>query len=378
MSGESVPEIHSELDFSEFVDEAPFGVLTIDHNSTVLYANREIEAILGYAPTELVGEPLDVLIPPYLRKRHHDSFGEYRATGERHVDWEHVELPGLHRQGHEVPLALTFREHTVDGGSVYTGIVRDVTEQKRRERELARSNEDLERFAYVVSHDMREPLRMVSSYLQLLERRYADELDEDAEEFIEYAVDGAERMRRMIEDLLEYSRAGREEVDRRPVDCNDVLEAVRSNLRVALDESDADLVVGELPAVNADRGQLVQLFQNLVDNAVRHSEGSPAIEITASTHRGDGPPPIEAPDATDLSGWVVSVSDDGPGIPPDKTDEVFDLFAGSDRSDSTGIGLAICRRIVERHGGEMWVESTPGEGTTFSFTVPGVADSTDD
>lgn len=201
---------------------------------------------------------------------------------------------------------------------------------------------------------------MVSSYLQLLDRRYGDDLEDDAQEFIEYAVDGADRMRLMIGDLLEYSRVGRGDVEREPVDCNEVLETVRENLRVAIEESGAEVVVGDLPVVSADRGQLVQLFQNLVDNAIRHAESPPTVQVTAENHRLAGDEGTEC---------VFSVSDDGPGIPTDRTDEVFELFAGSDRSDSTGLGLAICRRVVERHGGDIWVESTPGEGTTFSFTL---------
>lgn len=353
-------DLIDQLDFRTFVDEAPFGVLTIDETSTVLYANAAVERILGHAPDDLVGEPLDVIIPKHLRERHHDSFEEYRETGEHHIDWDYVELSGLHADGHEVPIAVTFREYTIDEIPVYTGIVRDITEQKRRERELARSNADLERFAYVVSHDMKEPLRMVSSYLQLLERRHGDELDDDAEEFVEYAVDGADRMRRMIEDLLKYSRVGRETVDRERVDCNDVLQTVRTNLRVSIEETGADIEVDELPAVNADRGQVVQLFQNLVNNAIRHADAeAPHVEVTA-TKDGDE--------------WVFSVADNGPGIPPGQVDNVFELFAGSDEEGSTGMGLAICRRIVERHDGEIWVESTPGEGSTFSFTVPAVDD----
>lgn len=233
-------------------------------------------------------------------------------------------------------------------------IGRDVSDRLATERELARSNEELERFAYVVSHDMKEPLRMVSSYLQLLDRRYEDDLDEDAREFVDYAVDGAERMRQMIDDLLTYSRAGRGDTDLEHVDCGDVLGTVRRNLRVALDENDADLVADDLPTVVGVRNQLVQLFQNLVDNAIKHAEDSPTIKVTAK--RED-------------RGWAFEVADDGPGIPPDEREEVFELFSGSD-DDSTGIGLAVCRKIVERHGGAIDVESTDGKGTTVRFTLP--------
>ena len=238
-------------------------------------------------------------------------------------------------------------------------------ERRRAEAELAetvdrleRSNDELERFAYVASHDLQEPLRMVSSYLQLLEERYADELDEDAEEFIDFAVDGAERMKGMIQGLLEYSRVDTCGEAFEPVDCEEVVEEATTNLRVAIDESDAELAVEPLPTVVADETQLVQLFQNLVGNAVEHGGDRPP-RVRVSAERGDGE-------------WVFSVSDDGVGIDPDDADHVFEMFNDLDGGGETGtgIGLAICEKIVERHGGRIWVDADDGEGATFRFTIP--------
>ncbi|PSQ25918.1 histidine kinase [Halobacteriales archaeon QS_9_68_17] len=238
-------------------------------------------------------------------------------------------------------------------------------ERRRAETELAetvdrleRSNDELERFAYVASHDLQEPLRMVSSYLRLLEDRYADELDGDAEEFIAFAVDGAERMRDMIQGLLEYSRVDTHGGTFEPTDCEAVVDEATANLRVAIEESDAELTVESLPTVVADETQLVQLFQNLVGNAVEHG--------------GDSPPRIRVAAERDDGEWAFSVIDDGVGIDPDDAGHVFEMFNDLDGGGETGtgIGLAICEKIVERHDGRIWVESDPGEGATFRFTIP--------
>lgn len=201
---------------------------------------------------------------------------------------------------------------------------------------------------------------MVSSYLQLLERRYGDVVDEDGQEFIEFAVDGARRMQQMIDDLLEYSRVGRQDGEFEPVDCERVLDSVQQNLQVAVAESDATVEVGDLPMVVGDRSRLVELFQNLVSNAIKYA--------------GDDPPVVEVTATRDDGRWVVAVADEGIGIPEDRIDRVFDLFYRTDVHDSTGIGLALARKIVASHGGDIWVESEPDEGSTFFVALPAKED----
>lgn len=244
------------------------------------------------------------------------------------------------------------------------GTGRDITQRMRVEAELEeaiaeleRSNDELERFAYVASHDLKEPLRMIHSYLDLVRRRYEGALDEDADEFIEYATDGAERMRQMIDDLLTYSRIGTTDVEFDSVDCHTVLDQVLDNLRIAIEETNAEITVDALPTVIADDQQLVQLFQNLISNAISYaSEADPRIHVSAA-ETGDG--------------WQFSVSDNGIGIEESQFEQVFEIFStGSNGTGSTGIGLAICEKIVARHDGDIWVESRPGEGSTFSFTLP--------
>jgi len=225
--------------------------------------------------------------------------------------------------------------------------------------ELEESNERLEQFAYIASHDLQEPLRMISNYLQLLEKRYGDDLDGDATDFIDFAVDGAERMRDMIDDLLAYSRVGTESDPFEPTDCEAVLETVLRNLQVQIDESDAEIELGSLPTVVADRNQLEQLFQNLVSNAIKYSgEGPPEVEIECEERAGE---------------WVFSVADDGIGMDPDLQEGIFEVFQRlhtHEEYDGTGVGLALCRKIAERHDGDIRVESEPGEGSTFYVTLP--------
>jgi signal transduction histidine kinase len=205
---------------------------------------------------------------------------------------------------------------------------------------------------------------MVSSYLQLIEQRYEDALDEDGREFLEFAVDGADRMRQMIDGLLEYSRVQTREQQFESVDLNAVLGDVREDLEVKIEESGAEIDGGDLPGVEGDASQLRQVFQNLLDNAIKYS--------------GDVPPSVRVSAEPDGDQWVISVRDEGVGIDPDDTDRVFDLFQSFRNGEGhagSGIGLALCERIVERHGGDIWVESEPGSGTTFSFTLPAVRSS---
>jgi PAS domain S-box-containing protein len=230
---------------------------------------------------------------------------------------------------------------------------------EQQSRELARSNAELEQFAYVASHDLQEPLRMVSSYMQLLKRRYHGKLDADADEFIDFAVTGAARMQSLILDLLAFSRVGTRGSVCEPVRCDEVVERALANLRLAIEESGAEVEVEPLPVVTGDSLQLSQVFQNLVGNALKF--------------RGPEPPRVHV-SATKLDGeWQFRVRDNGIGIDPQYADRVFIIFQRLHKKESysgTGIGLAICKKIVERHGGRIWVESEPGQGATFCFTLP--------
>ena len=226
-------------------------------------------------------------------------------------------------------------------------------------KELARSNTELQHFAYVASHDLQEPLRMVTSYTQLLAKRYKGQLDTDADEFIAYAVDGGTRMQALINDLLTYSRVGTQGKDFELIDCEAVLDRTLVNLQAAVQENEAVLTHYPLPTVMADDSQLGQVFQNLIGNAIKyHGDEQPEVHIGAERKNGV---------------WLFSVRDNGIGIDPEHAERIFLIFQRlHTRAEysGTGIGLAICKRIVERHGGRIWVESEPGKGSSFYFTIP--------
>jgi light-regulated signal transduction histidine kinase (bacteriophytochrome) len=247
------------------------------------------------------------------------------------------------------------------------GLRREVVERRQAEQalvdktnELGRSNADLEQFAYVASHDLQEPLRMVSSYVQLFEKRYKGQVDEQADKYIQYAVEGARRMSLLIGGLLEYSRVARDETTPGIVSAEQALERALFNLRAVIEESGAALSHDPLPEVVADPVQLAQVFQNLLGNAIKfHAPGvAPRVHVTAARRPHD---------------WLFGVEDNGIGIAPQHAERVFVIFQRlHERAQypGTGIGLAICKKVVERHGGRIWVESEPGRGATFRFTFP--------
>ena len=261
----------------------------------------------------------------------------------------------------ESPDAALLEMLTAIGSQIGQFIERQRAEEQLRQTssELARSNTDLQQFAYVASHDLFEPLRMVRSFLQLLQEHSSGKLDKESEEFIGLALDGANRMQALISDLLAYSRVDQRGQLMEPTDCNQVLEAAVANLKVAIDESGATVNHQPLPTVRGDIVQLIQLFQNLVGNAIKfHGEQPPRVDISVSQKDGE---------------WLFTFTDNGIGIDPKHFERIFEIFQRlhtRNEYPGTGIGLSICKRIVERHGGRMWVESSPGKGSSFYFSLP--------
>jgi light-regulated signal transduction histidine kinase (bacteriophytochrome) len=279
-----------------------------------------------------------------------EKIEEYNRTLEKQVVERTQELndkmEDLDRQGKKL--------HTLNNQ-----LQQEIIERKQVEDELKRSNTELQQFAYVASHDLQEPLRMVSSYMQLLEKKYEDKLDETAKEFIAFAVDGATRMQGLIDDLLTYSRVGTKGKLFEPTDSESVLISAQDNLKVAIEESGAIITHNPLPTVNGDASQLVQLMQNLIGNGIKFNKGvTPQINISAASKNNK---------------WLFSVSDNGIGIDPNQQERIFQIFQrlhNRTEYSGTGVGLAVCKKIVERHGGNIWVESEPGQGSTFFFTIP--------
>jgi len=304
-----------------------------------------------------------------------EDWTRHRATLERHEAFRDFEMERPNPAGGTRWISVTGEPVFDEAGNFkgYRGVGSDITARKRAEAELRRahdelakkadelqrSNAELEQFAYVASHDLQEPLRMVSSYTQLLARRYNDKLPGEAQEFMHYVVDGAARMKQLIEDLLAYSRVGTKGKEFKPVPVEAPLKRAIANLHAAISESSAGVTWDALPSVQADEVQLAQLFQNLIGNALKfRGPAVPRIHVSAGEQAGE---------------WRITVADNGIGIEPQYFERIFMLFQRlhtMGEYPGTGIGLAICKKVVERHGGRIWVNSTPGEGSQFHFTLP--------
>jgi chemotaxis family two-component system sensor kinase Cph1 len=338
------------------------GVVIADLHGVILHGNKSVTAVMGYTPQEIIGLNLREL----HAESAHEAYDTFLATVQAGGQWQGETRLKRH-SGEEFPSWMNVTA-AKDAKGVVTHVIvefSDITTFKQtqealvsRTEELARSNRELEQFAYVASHDLQEPLRMVASYTQLLARRYKDNLDEDANEFIHYAVDGAMRMQALINDLLMISRVGTRAKPLQPCESGLALEHALINLRLAIEESGAVVTHDDMPRVTADVSQLTQLFQNLVGNALKFHSGE-ALKIHIGVRRhGDE--------------WVIAVRDNGIGIAPEFFDRIFVIFQrlhGKQEYPGTGIGLAVCKKIVERHGGNIWVESEPGKGATFLFSL---------
>src|SRR6202522_173232 len=350
------------------LEAAPDAMVVVNQKGDIVLLNVQAEKQFGYHRDELVGQRMKNIIPAGFAERliadalrsTEDALAQQIGTG--------IEITGRRKDGTEFPIEIMLSPLESAEGVLVTAAIRDITTRKVAEahllykvEELNRSNEELGQFAYIASHDLQEPLRMVASYTQLLARRYKGRLDSDADEFITFAVDGANRMQRLIQDLLAYSRVGTKGKELLETSSEDALERSLLNLRGAIADSGAMVTHDPLPPVLADETQLVQLFQNLIGNAIKYQNpGVPRIHISAIKNGGGK--------------WTFSVRDNGLGIDPQYFERIFVMFQRLHKREEfagTGIGLAICKKIVERHGGEISVQSQPGKGSTFSFALAG-------
>jgi PAS domain S-box-containing protein len=349
------------------LEAAPDAMVVVSQNGEIVLLNLQAEKQFGYHRDELVGQKLKNIIPEGFAERLiadglrsvEDALAQQIGTG--------IELIGRRKDGTEFPIEIMLSPLKSAEGILVTAAIRDITERKKSEEhlvktvgELKRSNDELQQFAYVASHDLQEPLRMVASYTQLLAQRYKGRLDSDADEFIGYAVDGSNRMQGLIQDLLAYSRAGTNGKPLREISSENALNEGLANLRATIQESGAVVTHDPLPALTTDGTQLAQVFQNLVGNAIKYrSDKVPHVHVSAAKNGGHK--------------WIFSVQDNGLGIEAQYFERIFILFQrlhGRDEFKGTGIGLAICKKTVERLGGRIWVESQPEKGATFYFSLP--------
>jgi len=339
---------------------SPIGVYIVQGGRFKI-VNHKLADILRYSEEELVGMPSLSLVHPEDRNAVKECAVKM-LNGERSSEYEFriVTKRAEIKWVMETVAPILYQQRRATLGNLI-----DVTKRKQAEErlnqianEMQRSNTELEQFAYVISHDLQEPLRMVSSYTQLLAKRYQSKLDTDADEFISYAVDGAKRMQTLLYDLLEYSRVGTRGKPFRLVECKDIIEQALANLKVAIEESGAVVNYDNLLAIMGDEGQLVRLFQNLIGNAIKfRGQETPQVHISARRRHNV---------------LIFSVTDNGIGIDPQHSQSIFEIFRRlhtKEEYPGTGMGLAICKKIVERHGGRIWVQSQPGEGSTFYFTI---------
>jgi PAS domain S-box-containing protein len=349
------------------LEAAPDAMVVVNQDGKIVLLNVQAEKQFGYRRDELVGQKVKNIIPEGFAERLIADGTRTAAEAMAQQIGTGIELRGRRKYGSEFPIEIMLSPLESAEGILVTAAIRDITERKKSEQqlvktvgELKRSNDELQQFAYVASHDLQQPLRMVASYTQLLTKRYKGRLDSEADEFIAYAVDGSNRMQGLIQDLLAYSRSGTNEKALREVSTEKALKDALSNLRATIQESGALVTHDSLPAVTSDDTQLVQVFQNLVGNAIKYRSAEvPQVHVSATKNGGGD--------------WIFSVRDNGLGIDPQYFERIFVLFQrlhGREQFKGTGIGLTICKKIVERLGGRIWVESQPQKGSIFYFSLP--------
>jgi PAS domain S-box-containing protein len=354
----------TEARYRGLLEAAPDAMVVVNKDGNIVLLNIRAEAQFGYSRDELLGQKVATIIPEGFAERLiADGLRSATEALAQQIGMG-IELYGRRKNGSDFPIEIMLSPLDSAEGILVTAAIRDISVRKAAEaqvKELSRSNEELEQFAYIASHDLQEPLRMVTSYTQLLSKRYTGKLDADADEFIAFAVDGAKRMQRLIRDLLAYSHVGTRDIDLCDIASEAAFEQAVINLRSAIKQSNARVTHDPLPMIRADESQLIQLFQNLVGNAIKYQNHDiPLVHISATKSNGER--------------WIFSVRDNGIGIDITYQEKIFSMFQRLHKRDEfsgTGIGLTICKKIVERHGGRMSVKSQLGKGSTFLFDLAG-------
>ena len=355
----------AEERFRATVEAAPVGMVMIDQSGEILLVNAALERLFGYTREELLGQEIEILVPENARGDHPGHRTGFFADPTQRPMGAGRDLCGRHKSGAEIPVELGLTPINTESGIVALGTVVDLTASRNdaerirnSNQALARSNSELEQFAYVASHDLQEPLRKIASYCQLLKEEQAEKLDDEGREYLDVAIDGSKRLLTLVRDLLSLSRVTTRGKPLAPISVHESLQEAMGNLELAIQERDAHVTADPLPNAMADQSQLTLLFQNLIGNAMKYCTARVPMVHIGVCDTG--------------SQFEFSVQDNGIGIEPQYKDRVFQIFQrlhNRREYSGTGIGLALCRRIVERFGGEIWLESTPGRGSTFYFTL---------
>jgi PAS domain S-box-containing protein len=374
----------AEKKFRSLLEAAPDAMAVVDGQGKIVLVNAQVEKVFGYRRKELLGKGIDILVPERLRGQDDsDSSRVFDQATIRPLGMG-LERYGVRKDGSEFPVEISLSPLDTEEGLLVTAAIRDVTERKKADQEirdlnasleqrvsertaellasneaLRKSNDDLNQFAYAASHDLQEPLRLVALYSQMLQKKYSDRLDAQADQYVSYVINGAHRMEILLKDLLAYSQVGSlGDGPAAPVVVAEALRQALLNLQASVDQNQAVVTWNGLPTIQAHEIRLVQLLQNLVGNAIKYRQTDrPQVHIDAKRQPGE---------------WLFSVKDNGIGIKPEYVQQIFGIFKRLHGSSypGTGIGLAICERIVKSYGGQIWVESAFGEGSTFYFTLP--------
>jgi PAS domain S-box-containing protein len=355
----------AEARFRSLLETAPDAMVIIDREGRIVLVNAQTERLFGYTRDRMIGQPVEMLIPHRLRARHSEHRGSYFTSPKVREMGAGLELSGVRSNGEEFAIEISLSPMDAGGERLATAAVRDISDRKAVERKLAqyaedltRSNRDLEQFAYVASHDLQAPLRSVIGFSQLLRRRYDSKLDQDGREFLEHVESSARHMQALVNGVLAFSRVGSQGADFVEVDAEAVLRDVENNLSGVVHERGARITHDPLPRVRASKIEFNQLLQNLIVNGLKFQPGeTPRVHVSATREK---------------RAWHFSVRDWGIGIGTEHQERIFQIFQRlhpPEAYEGTGIGLAVCQKIVQRHGGRIWVESIPGEGATFHFTL---------